>query len=86
VYNTYNTQETPCASILNKQKYIYFSFTESENRRVEQVLPVGVGTSGRWEDVGKGCGRVNTVQILCTHVCKWKNDTCKTIPGIGIGR
>jgi hypothetical protein len=26
--------------------------------------------------VGKGCGRVNTVQILCTCVCKWKTDTC----------
>jgi hypothetical protein len=20
--------------------------------------------------------RMNTVQILCTHVCKWKNDIC----------
>jgi hypothetical protein len=26
------------------------------------------------EEVGKGHGRVNIVQILCTHVCKWKND------------
>jgi hypothetical protein len=24
----------------------------------------------------KGHGRVNIVQILCTYVCKWKNDTC----------
>jgi hypothetical protein len=31
-----------------------------------------------WEEVvGKGCKRVNMVQqILCTHVCKCKNDTC----------
>jgi hypothetical protein len=28
------------------------------------------------EEVGKWCGRVNIVQILCTHVFKWKNDTC----------
>jgi hypothetical protein len=28
------------------------------------------------EDVGKGCRRVNMVQILCIHVCKWKNETC----------
>jgi hypothetical protein len=28
------------------------------------------------EEVGKGCGRVNIVQILCTHVQKWKNDNC----------
>jgi hypothetical protein len=26
--------------------------------------------------VGKGCGRVNIVQILCTHECKYKKDTC----------
>jgi hypothetical protein len=35
-----------------------------------------VGTSGRREDVGKGCRRVTIVQTLCTHVCKWKNETC----------
>jgi hypothetical protein len=29
-----------------------------------------VGTSGKREEVGKVHGRVNTVQILCTHVCK----------------
>jgi hypothetical protein len=32
-------------------------------------------TSGRGKEVGKGCGRVNIVQILSTYVCKWKNDT-----------
>jgi hypothetical protein len=26
--------------------------------------------------VGKGCRRMNMVQILCTHVCKWKYDIC----------
>jgi hypothetical protein len=25
---------------------------------------------------GKGYRRVNKVQVLCTHVCKCKNDTC----------
>jgi hypothetical protein len=25
---------------------------------------------------GKGGGRVNTMQILCAHVCKCKNETC----------
>jgi hypothetical protein len=34
------------------------------------------GTSGRGEDVGKECGRVNIVQILYTHVGKGKNDIC----------
>jgi hypothetical protein len=46
---------------------------------VEQVLPEEVGTSEGegGEDMGKGCGRVTVVQILCmcTRVCKWKNDT-----------
>jgi hypothetical protein len=32
----------------------------------------GFGTSGR----GRMCRRMNMVQILCSHVCKWKNDTC----------
>jgi hypothetical protein len=37
----------------------------------------GVGTSGRTEVVGKGvCVGVNIVQMLCTHACKCKNDTC----------
>jgi hypothetical protein len=46
----------------------------SKNRRAEQIrscLGWGVGIP-----VGKGCKKVNAVQILCTHVCKWKNDTC----------
>jgi hypothetical protein len=34
------------------------------------------GTSPNEKKVGKGCGEVNIVQILCTHVCKWKIDTC----------
>jgi hypothetical protein len=41
----------------------------------EQVLPEGVGTNGR-EEVEKGHRRVNIVQILYTHICKWKNETC----------
>jgi hypothetical protein len=47
----------------------FFSFTKSENRRAEQVLPGkrGFGTDGRREEVEKGCERMNMVQILCTH-------------------
>jgi hypothetical protein len=43
------------------------------------LLPVG----------GGGCGenmRVNMVQILCTHFCKWKKMPVVTIPELGIGR
>jgi hypothetical protein len=48
----------------------FFSFTKSENRRVEQVPTGGAGNSERKEDEEKGYRRVNIVQILCTHVCK----------------
>jgi hypothetical protein len=35
------------------------------------------------DEVGKGCGRVIIVQILCTHVYKWKNDICQNYFGNG---
>jgi hypothetical protein len=49
-----------------------------ENRREEQILPGGRGgTSGKEEDGERRYRRVNIMEILCTHVCKWeKNDTC----------
>jgi hypothetical protein len=40
--------------------FFFLSFTKSENRRAEQILP-GVGTRGKGEEVGKECGRVNIV-------------------------
>jgi hypothetical protein len=36
----------------------------------------GLVLVGGGEDIRKGCRRVNVVEILCTHVCKWKNETC----------
>jgi hypothetical protein len=45
----------------------------------------GVGINGRGQEVGTGCRRVNMVQILCTHVCKWKMRPVETIPGMGEG-
>jgi hypothetical protein len=54
----------------------FFSFIKSENRKVEQVLPGEDGTNGKGEEEGKGCERVDIVQILCTPVCKWKNESC----------
>jgi hypothetical protein len=49
-----------------------------KNREKEgKIGPVwGVGTSEEGEDIRKGCRRVNMVEILCTCVCKWKNETC----------
>jgi hypothetical protein len=41
-----------------------------------------VESGGVW----KGCRRMNIVQILCTHVCKWKMITIETTPGMGVGR
>jgi hypothetical protein len=38
-----------------------------ENRKVKQVL-LGVGTSGRGEDIRKACRRVNVLEILCSHI------------------
>jgi hypothetical protein len=79
-YNTYTYiwkrhKGTPCITILNTK--IVFLLTKSENRRVKQVLSQGAGTSeGGFENVDKGCGRMNMVQILYTHVCKWKIETC----------
>jgi hypothetical protein len=46
---------------------------------VEHVLPGGLATSGRGEEVGKGCGRVNIVQLLCTHVCEQKKEEWNTL-------
>jgi hypothetical protein len=36
---------------------------------------LGVSTSGRGKDIRKRHRRVNMVEIFCTHVCKWKNET-----------
>jgi hypothetical protein len=41
-----------------------------------------IGTNGRGEDKRKGCKRVNMVEILCTHVCEWKDENCGTIVGM----
>jgi hypothetical protein len=45
----------------------------------------------RWyqlEDGGGGerCRRVNVLQILCTHVCKWKSENCWNYSWFGGGR
>jgi hypothetical protein len=55
----------------------FFLFYKIRKQEGGTGLVWGVGISGSVEEVGKGFGRVNIVQILCIHVCKWKNDTCK---------
>jgi hypothetical protein len=46
-----------------------FSSAKSDNRRAEQVLPMGEGWH-QWEGevMGKGGRRVNKVQKICTCV------------------
>jgi hypothetical protein len=56
-----------------KQTKMSFFFLLQEGR-----IDPARGDSYQWEgdDGGKGHGRVNMVQILCTHVWNWKNETC----------
>jgi hypothetical protein len=44
---------------------------------VEGVGERVIGTGGSGEVAGRGGRRMNTVQIMYTHVCKCKNDTCQ---------
>jgi hypothetical protein len=37
-------------------------------------------------EVGKGCRRVNMVEIPCAHICEWKKISVETIPRMGEGR
>jgi hypothetical protein len=63
---------------MQKCSFSFLSFAKSENKRVEKVLlgDGGVEISGSGKEVGKGGEWVNTVQIFCTHECKWKKDNC----------
>jgi hypothetical protein len=49
-------------SYLKQAKMLFFYFTKLENRRAQQVLSGGVGTSGREEEVEKGWRSMNMVQ------------------------
>jgi hypothetical protein len=51
----------------------------------KEQLVWGVDTSGRGEGDGERHGRVNTEQILCSHVYKWKMIPVETIQEI-VGR
>jgi hypothetical protein len=57
-----------------KMSLFSFSFFLIQNQRTEEQNRscLGAGIGGKGEEVGKGYRRVNMVQILCVHVCKWK--------------
>jgi hypothetical protein len=63
-------QGNQCITILNKQECHYFLQKQRTGGNNRSCL----GSWYQWEeeDVRKGSRRVNMVQILCTHVCKWK--------------
>jgi hypothetical protein len=52
--------------------FFFFFKIEKQEGRTDLSVGVGFGTIGKREVGGKGCGKVNIVQILCTHVYKWK--------------
>jgi hypothetical protein len=54
---------------------IYFFFYKIKEGRTGHARRGGLE---QWEGGGsrERVWRMNMVQILCTHVCKWKNDTC----------
>jgi hypothetical protein len=64
-----------CSYLKKIYIYIYFLFYKTGEQESGTGPALRVGTRGRGEEVGKGCKRENMVQILCTHVCKWKNNT-----------
>jgi hypothetical protein len=70
-----------------KCHFFFLSFAKSENRRAEQVLRGRSWGGGMEEEVGEGCKRVNMMQILCTHGCKWtkKRFLVETFLNRGVG-
>jgi hypothetical protein len=60
--------------------FFIYKIREQEGRT---GLARGIGTSGGGDVVGKGCRRVSIMQILCTHVCKWKMIPVGTVLGMG---
>jgi hypothetical protein len=69
------SQGNSLCTILNQQKCHFYFFYKIKEQKGRTGLIRGVGTSGKGEEEGKGCWRVNIMQILYTHVCKLKNDT-----------
>jgi hypothetical protein len=57
--------------------FFFYKIREQEGGKVSaQGRGAVVGTSGRGGDGGERGRRMNTIQIMYTHVCKCKNDTC----------
>jgi hypothetical protein len=75
--------ETPCITVWNKQKCLFFFFLQKQRTRQKNVLSVRIDSSEIGGDIRKGIWRVNMLEIFCTHVCKLKNKTCWNYPRNG---
>jgi hypothetical protein len=53
----------------------FFFFFKSGEQEGKTGPFWGISNSGKVEDLRKECRRENMVEILHTHVCKWKNET-----------
>jgi hypothetical protein len=45
-------------------------------KKAKEVLSEGDRYQCVGKDIRKRCRKVTMVEIFCTHVCKWKNETC----------
>jgi hypothetical protein len=80
IYTRKCHHETPCVAISTNKKWLFF-FTKAENRKAKQVLP-GWWCQLEWDDIRKGCKRVNMVKILCLMYINEKVRAVETIPGM----
>jgi hypothetical protein len=58
-------KKTPCIVILNKQKCHAFYKNKKQKGRAGPALEIG--TSGKGDNLGKGCRRVNMIKKYCVH-------------------
>jgi hypothetical protein len=61
--------------------FFFFSYTKSETRKIKHILYGGLVPFWRGRG-GEKVGKVNMVQILHIHVCKWKIMSVETISGM----
>jgi hypothetical protein len=66
------SNEKPYIAILNNKSVIFIFKNRDQEDKTGPVW--GVGTSAKREDRRKGHRRLNMVEILYTHVQKWKNE------------
>jgi hypothetical protein len=63
-------------SLYSYLKYAKTSFFQKQRTWKQNRSYLGIGTSAWEEDTGKGCRKMNVVEILHTRAYKWKNETC----------